>query len=320
MTGPNAMNQQSDILETSFDMLIDVEPGEVAAGGALVLRCAARATPGRDLRGQSVQILDDTGSTVGSLTFSMLDGATNTTEPGTFAAPTKLGSHGWRAVFAGAPEGHAPGGEAIHDFFFTVVAHRASVLVWGAPSAIAAGQSFTVTLGLKCSGGCDMAGRKIQITDASGAEVAMVQMGADQLHGTSGLHETKVTLQAPAEVSRQTWQARIARDDAEPPHEAATAAFGLNFVAPPEHRIEITVLDAETKAPLRGASITAHPFSATTNAEGVASMMVCAGSYTVWVSAAGHDPVCKYLDMSGDHTSVAELSPEAKEDPDAFYY
>ena len=314
------MNKQSDILETSFDMLIDVEPGEVAAGGALVLRCAARATPGRDLRGQSVQILDDTGAAVGSLTFSMLDGATNTTEPVTLTAPTRLGSHGWRAVIAGVPESDAPGGDATHDFFFAVVPHRTSVLVWGAPSAIAVGQSFAVTIGLKCSGGCNMAGHEVQIHDASGALAATARIGADTPHGSSGLHEVTVTLQAPAEISRQNWRASFASDDEEPMHEAAAATFGLNFVAVPAHKVEITVLDAETKAPLRGAQITAHPFRATADAEGVASLMVCSGSYTIWVSAAGHDPVCKYLDIFGDHKSVAELSPEIKEDPDAFYY
>ncbi len=314
------MNAQAEISDTSFDMLVDIESEEIATGGNLLLRCAVRATPARDLRGKSVQIFDHEGALVGCLPFTMLDGATNTTDPASFAVPVALGSHTWRAVISAVPKSAAPQGEAAQEFFFKVVPHRSSLLVWGAPSAIALGQSFDVTIGLKCSGGCNMAGREIHIYDATGSRVASSVMSADTHQGSSGLHETKVTLPAPADVSRQVWQARIARDDDAPTHEGAEASFCLNFVHPPEHRVTITVLDASTKAPLGGANITAHPFWAKASAEGVATFLVSSGSYKVWVSAPGHDPVCKHIEVTGDHQSVAELSPEIKEDPDAMYY
>jgi hypothetical protein len=97
------MNTRPDTLEISFDMLIDVSPAEVPAGGAMMLRCAARATPKRDLRGKLVQVFDATGTIVGTLEFTGLEGATNTTEAVGFVAPAALGPQQWRAVISGVP-------------------------------------------------------------------------------------------------------------------------------------------------------------------------------------------------------------------------
>ncbi|MDP2063763.1 MAG: carboxypeptidase-like regulatory domain-containing protein [Phaeovulum sp.] len=313
------MNTRPDTLEISFDMLIDVSPAEVPAGGAMMLRCAARATPKRDLRGKLVQVFDATGTIVGTLEFTGLEGATNTTEAVGFVAPAALGPQQWRAVISGVSEDAMQGRGASHDFGFEVVAHKTGLLVWGAPSAVAVGSEFAVTIGLKCSGGCAMTGHAVDIHDASGAMVARARMGEATLPGSTGLHQITLPLRAPAKISRQVWEARFAGDDRDLPHSPGVSAFSLNFVAAPEHRITISVRDAQSKAPIKGASVVAHPFRGIADAEGVATLQVASGSYTVWVSAPGHDPVCKYLDIAADHESVAELSPEIKEDPDAMY-
>lgn len=300
----------------STDLLVKVEPETIAAGAAIVLHCALRTAHAADLLGLGVQIVDGANKRIGALALTDLNGSTLTTEPLTLDAPAELGRHEWHAVFSDPKSGQ----QTISDFAIEVIAHKTSLLVWGAPSAIAAGAAFTVTVGLKCSGGCAMAGRRIEIFDEAGASVASQHMGAETRPGTSGLYQTEVSLRAPDLIARQVWEARVVGDDDHFPHEPAATRFGLNFVAAPEHRVTLEVTDASTKMPIRGASVVMHPFRATTDANGVATLAVCKGDYTIWVSAAGHDPVCKYVDIAADYTSKAELSAEVKEDPDAFYY
>lgn len=312
------MPQQTDRHEatTSTDLLVKVEPEIVAAGAEIVLHCALRATHATDLLGRKVQIVDGANKRIGALALTNLNGSTLTTQPLTLHAPADLGHHHWRAVFDDPNSGE----QTSCTFAIEVIAHKTSLLIWGAPSAIATGAAFTVTVGLKCSGGCAMAGRRIEIFDEAGASIASQSMGTETRPRTSGLYQTEIALRAPDLIARQVWEARIVGDDNHFPHEPAATRFGLNFVAAPEHRVTLEVTDASTKMPIRGASVVMHPFRATTDANGIATLDVCKGDYTIWVSAAGHDPVCKYVDVAAGYTSKAELSAEAKEDPDAFYY
>ena len=312
------MSTQSENLDTSFEMLVDVSPAEVAAGGKLALRCAVRFDPARDLRGSSVDVYDDAGGPVGKLTFTARDGAICTTDTLAITAPATLGQHDWRAVLTGQKAG--PDAEFSQRFTFDVVPHKTGLLVWGAPAAIAVGSEFSVKLGLKCTAGCSMAGRKVEIVDAQGKLVASARMRRATLPGSSGLHQAEVTLRAPAEISRQVWEARFKGDRRALPHTPGAANFGLNFVAAPEHRVTVAVLDAATRAPIRGASVVMHPFRATTGDDGIATLMVCAGDYAIKVSAARHDPVSLTATIAQDHAATAELSPEQEEDPDAMYY
>jgi len=309
------LETQAQDAPPNSDLLVRVEPEVVAAGGEVTLYCALRAEHASDLLGLEVQYLDGAGETIGTSGFDTLDGSTLTTGPLVLRAPSELGQHDWRAVFTDPESGE----QTICEFAVEVIAHKTSLLVWGAPSAIACGTDFTVTVGLKCSGGCTMAGRRIDIVDESGASVGAVTMGAETLAGTSGLFQSTVRLRAPDQIARQFWQARIDGDDDVLPHQPALARFGLNFVAPPDHRVTIEVTDAETGAPMRGASVVLHPFRGTTDASGIAAFGVCKGEYTMMVSAARHEPVTHYITVTDDYVSQVRLQPEIKEDPDAHW-
>lgn len=304
--------EEQDAAETN-DLLVKVEPETVAAGGELALTCALRAENATELLGLEVQIVDGAGNSLGASTFENLDGSTLTTGPFALRAPAELGRHEWRAVFTDPESGQ----QTSCDFAIEVIAHKTSLLVWGAPSAIATGSDFTVTIGLKCSGGCAMAGRHVEIFDEAGASVGGLTMGAETLPGTSGMVQAVVSLRAPGQIARQAWEARMAGDNEDLPHEPASARFGLNFVAAPEHRVRIEVTDIETKAPLRGATVVLHPFRATTDANGIATLSVGKGDYTMMVSAAKHDPVTRYVTINEDFVSEVGLPLEVIEDPDA---
>ena len=95
--------------------------------------------------------------------------------------------------------------------------HRTSVAVWGAPSPVAAASRFTVTVGVKCSAACRLAGHAVVIRDGTGRELGRGTLGAEPTAGTRALYAGAVTLTAPAEPGVHAWTAVFPPAAAEPP-------------------------------------------------------------------------------------------------------
>ena len=72
--------------------------------------------------------------------------------------------------------------------------------------------------------------------------------------------------------------------------EAAAATFGFRTVAPPEHRVTVTVVDQDTRTPLAGAEVRVGIYRGTTDSSGHAHVEVRAGSYDLYVRKAGYQP------------------------------
>lgn len=296
-----------------IDLLVKVEPEIVAAGGQFAVSSAMRADNAEELLGLEVSYLDAAGNSIGVAVLDTLDGSTLTSERLELSAPLDLGRHEWRALFTDPVTAE----EASCLFSIEVVAHRTSLLVWGAPTAVPAGSDFTATIGLKCSGGCNLAGRRVAFSDASGAAVGEFTLSAETLPGTSGLYQGSATLRAPGVVGLQSWEARIEGNTGGTPHEPAFARLALNVVPAPEHKVEIEVTDAHTRTPLRNATVLLHPFRAFTDENGRATLHVTKSEYVLMVSAARHDPISRPVTVDGDYSDQVRLQPEAKEDPDA---
>ncbi len=171
---------------------VEVSPGEVAVGTELTVAVAVSCAYGCDLRGQRVSIQDRDGAELASSELTEVEGETYVTSPFVLAAPREVGEHTWRAILAGhASDGvlHAP---TLTAFSFATKAHAASVNVWGLPSAIAAGEGFTLKIGVKCSAGCNLAGRALSIFDHEGRQVGDGWLLEEGWPGTSALYFAEV--------------------------------------------------------------------------------------------------------------------------------
>lgn len=296
-----------------IDLLVKVEPEIVAAGGQVSLSTAMRADNAEALLGLEVIYLDAEGNTLGTTILDTINGSTLTSQRVDLRAPLELGRHEWQAVFSDPMTGEA----AHFAFAVEVVPHKTSLLVWGAPAAVDVGGNFVVAVGLKCSGGCDLTSHRVTFEDASGAVVGAFEMSSDTLPGSSGLYQGSAVLRAPEVPGLQSWQAHVEGNTEGIPHEPASARFSLNVVEAAEHKVEIQVVDADTHAPLRNATVVLHPFRATTDAEGRATLRVSKNKYTLMVSAARHDALSRPITIDADYTGEVALHLEAKEDPDA---
>ena len=113
-------------------------------------------------------------------------------------------------------------------------AHPTSVAVWGAPSPVVAASRFTVTVGVKCSAACRLAGHPVVIRDGTGGDLGRGILGAEPAAGTSALYEAAVTLTAPREPGVHGWTAAFPATAESPPPvttaqpEPATATSALH--------------------------------------------------------------------------------------------
>jgi hypothetical protein len=188
--------------------------------------------------------------------------------------------------------------------------------VWGLPSAISAGERFSLKVGVKCSAGCKLAGRALSIVDEEGAQVAAAKLCSDFWPGTSALYFAEVEAQAPRTPGDFMWQVTTAASEQSPPHAAGSCSFSVKVVEPPDHEVTVEAFDGDTQAPIKGAHVLLHPYRALTDECGVAKVKVAKGRYTLFVSGfnyIGHEQI---IDVVSDVTARAELAVEPEEDVD----
>src|SRR3990170_4457769 len=162
--------------------------------------------------------------------------------------------------------------------------HAARVVVWDVPSAVAAGERFRITVGIKCSSECRLANGRFDVYDHTGARAATGTLSGDRWPGTSGLYVGAVALDAPAEDGLYTWSVRGPDAGVAGPHAEGAATVGIRVVGSPEHLVTVEAIDAESGAPLAGARVVMHPYQAVTDERGVAEVRVARGAYRLFIS------------------------------------
>ncbi len=189
--------------------------------------------------------------------------------------------------------------------------HPTSVAVWGAPSPVAAGSRFTVTVGVRCAAACPLAGQPVVVRDETGRNVGHGALGAEPRAGTRALYAATVTMTAPREPGVHTWTAAFPALEAAPPeappggpepprHEAATCTFSARTVEPPGITVTVTVLDRDTASPLGDADVHVGVYRASTDARGEARVEVPAGAYDLYVRRPGYTPYTEPVTVTGD--------------------
>ena len=294
---------------------VEVSPGQVDAGAELTLAVRVSCPNCCDLAGQSASIRKRNGTELTSAPLSELDGERYVTSAITLRAPLEVGEHIYRAVLAAQEKDGVLHEEASAEFAFVVVPHEASVNVWGLPSAIAAGERFRFKVGVKCSAGCKLAGRKLSIFDHEGAQVAEAQLVDDVWPGTGALYFAEVEALAPLQIGDFEWRVETPGSD-EVPHAAGSCSFAVKIVSPPDHEVTVEAFDSEQQTPVKGAHVLLHPYRAFTDESGVARVKVAGGRYTLVVSGFRYVVYQSIIAVTSDVAIRAELTsePEGEED------
>ena len=188
--------------------------------------------------------------------------------------------------------------------------HSTQLTVWDVPPTAVAGERFAVSVGARCSDGCDLRGRELSIYDQQGALVGTVKLGHDVWPGTEALYFAKVETRAPLEAGNHQWEAKIAGWDAGLPHAAGSFPVVVQVVSAPDCEVTVRALDREKRTPIKGARVVMHPYRAVTDENGVAKVRVARGQYDILVSGSRYMPASTSVEVTADIITSAELDAD----------
>jgi hypothetical protein len=296
---------------------VEISPGEVDAGGELTVIVRASCPDGCDLQGQGVSIRDEDGTELGTAELAAAEGG-GAYVTGTVAllAPLDVGEHVWKAVLAVVETDGVSHEETSTAFAFTTQAHAADVNVWGVPTATAVGESFSFKVGIKCSAGCNLAGRQVAVFDHEGTQAAAGHLRDDAWPDTSALYFVELQAEAPREKGDYRWRVEAPESRSDMPHATGSSTFAVKVVAAADHVITVEAFDVEKGAPIKGAHVLLHPYRALTDDNGVAKVRVAKGTYRLFVSGFNYIAYEDVIDVAGNMAVRAELAaePEGQED------
>src|SRR5438552_3027794 len=214
---------------------VEVAPSEVDAEAELTVTVRVSCPHGCDLKGQSVSIQNRDGTELAGAELTEFDGEAYATSALALRAPLEVGEHVYRAVLAAHEKDGVLHEATATEFLFTTMAHAANVNIWGLPSAIAAGERFSLKVGIKCSAACKLAGRPLSILDHEGAQVGAANLLDGVWPGTSALYFAELHAQAPLTTGDYRWRVETPGSDVSIPHAAGSCTFAIKVVRPPDH-------------------------------------------------------------------------------------
>ena len=192
-----------------------------------------------------------------------------------------------------------------------ITRHDVNVLAWDIPTAIVAGEKFSIKVGVKCAHQCDLANTDFGIYDHEATRVAAGTLPVERWPGTTGLHVAEVDLEAPATEGLYTWSVKTpSRIDGEVTHAEETVSFGVRVVGNPEYLVTVETVDGTDQTPLSGARVVMHPYRAVTDERGIARVRVAKGAYQLFVSQTRYVTFGLPVEVDADMTAKAELYVE----------
>jgi hypothetical protein len=279
-------------------------PAELPVGTSVSFKVCVSGTDA-DLRGARVEVV---ASEYLVATPALAEHGDGFTETATIAvrAPSTLGTYGLVIVFPRQQLGRDVFEECELPITFATVPHKTSVAVWGVASPVEAGGRLAVTVGVKSAGGCELKGAAVEIVDEASAVVGRGRLGDVPWPGT-GLYWVEIGVAAPGRIGTHSWRAAFPAQELRLAHDASSAAFGFAVVPAPEHRLTVTVTEAEGAAPLAGVELALGPYRAATDAMGTARLDVPAGRFSLAVWKSGFEGAPADVEVAGDLSLQVEM-------------
>ena len=295
---------------------VEVSPDEVDAGADITLKVRVKSPRTDDMRGPQVSIRNHDGMELALAELELSDGEAYESDDIVLAAPGVVGEYFYRAIVVASDKNGTLHEQAAAEVRFAVRRHKTELNVWDVSPAIVAGERFKFTAGVRCSAGCNLAGRRLMIVDGNGLQVGAAHLGHDVVPRTDALYYAEVEAEAPATAGGHPWEIKMAAWDSELPHEAGSVTMAVRVVGPPDCEVTVEAVDRENQRPIKNASVVMHPYRAVTDEKGVARIKVTKGRYDILVSGARYIPVSIPAEVTADMATRAELAEEPLWDPD----
>ena len=287
-------------------------PVEVLAGTAVTLKVRVSCPAECDLSGLTLHVLAEGGAAVADAIL----GHENQVEDLQLRVPPQVGEVVWSLLF---PRSEIAG--VVHEQgSLTVktdaISHPTSVAVWGVPSPVIMGSSFSVRVGISCSVLCPLMGLLVQVRDEAGTEVGQGRLGESPWLGTEALYYSDVAVTAPDREGLFRWSVHFGATEPGLPHRESSGGFTFRGARPAAHSVAVRVVEEGTEHPLESADVRLGIYRARTDKRGLASLEVPKGTYEVDAWKTGFETVPRTVEVSEDVTLqvLARALPEP--DPD----
>jgi hypothetical protein len=279
-------------------------PAELPVGTSVSFKVRVSGTD-IDLRGARIEVVASEHVVAAPVLAERGD---SFTETATIAvrAPSTLGTYGLVVVFPRQQVGRDVFEECELPIAFVTVPHKTSVAVWGVASPVEAGGRLTVTVGVKSAGGCELKGAAVEIVDEGGTVAGRGRLN-DAPWPSTGLFWAEIGLAAPERAGTHSWRAAFPAQEPRLAHDASNAAFGFAVVPAPQHRLTVTVTEADGAAPLTGVELALGPYRAATDAMGTARLDVPAGRFSLAVWKSGFEGAPTDVEVAGDLSLHVEM-------------
>ena len=194
--------------------------------------------------------------------------------------------------------------------------HPTSIAVWSVPAPVVVNRPFTVSVGVKCSVGCQLTGQLIVVRDAAGIDIGKGRLGETPARGTSALYETVVNLVAPGEEGVYSWIATFADTESARLHQDTSATFSFRAARPPEHSVTVAVLEKNTAGPIENVQVRLGVYRASTDDRGRATLEVPRGKHDLNLRKVGYETVSKTVEVTENITIEVRAVCVPDTDPD----
>jgi hypothetical protein len=290
---------------------------ELAVGSDFVLQVEVSCPEGCDLSGLPVMATGPDGQM--ATVEPRSDQAPDTPRGIALTAPLEVGEHVWSVQFPAHERGGVRHEECTLPVCVRTAPHTTSLAVWGVPSPVVIGERFSIKVGAKSSAACELKGKKILVSDSSGAVIAQGCLQETPWPGTSALYWTDVEMPAPEQEGMFWCTVSFAAADVETPHDGASSKFSVVIVRPPEHRLTIEVFEKDSKAPIEDAQVRLGAYRAATDPSGRAEVAMPKGSYDLTVWKVGYETPGLTVDVRQDVSIQVEAVVVPPENPDAAW-
>ena len=301
------------IHETNLELSQAVPP-EVAVGTEIAVKVKVWCPSGCDLRGGSVTV-KAAKETVATAELSQCDDGRSETSGLTIKVPGQLGEYAWSIL---VPRRKIRG--VVHKrsslpISFRTMPHATSLAVWANPSPVVMGSPFTIKVGAKSSGACELQGAQVEIQDETGARIGVGTLGDTPWMETGALYWTEVDLAAPMKEGVVSWSARFAPGALKIPHDGSSAEFSFAAVRPPEHSVTVRVIEKDTGVPIENAQVRLGAHRASTDESGLAELKTSSGTYDVIAWKGGYQSPSMTVAVTEDASVQIEAAVIPKVDP-----
>jgi hypothetical protein len=205
------------------------------------------------------------------------------------------------------------------DVASSVLPHTTSLAVWGVPSPHR-GSAFHVTVGVKCSAGCALAGRSVEVLDEKGVLVGAGTLADGPRAGTSALYATEVKLLAPGTRGVFSRTVRFADAEGGLPHLGASASFTFRSLDPPEHMVAVRVVPKGFEPLKAGIEVWVGAYRGETDSLGIARVGVPKGTFELSAWRVDLEPTSKPIEVTCDTAVELVIEPRRVVDEDAAHW